>query len=61
MLRRLDKKVRGGLVSNRDPENVVFGTLPQEQDKFIFDDVSFLLIMAFADRSLFDFNTLADL
>lgn len=47
--------------NNRDPENVVFGTVLQEQNKFIFDDVSCLLIMAFADKSLFGLNTLADL
>lgn len=46
---------------NRDPENIVFGTVLQEHDKLIFDDVPFLLSMAFADKALFGFDTLADL
>lgn len=47
--------------NNRDPENIVFGTALQEHDKFIYDDIPFLLAMAFADKALFGFNTLADL
>lgn len=42
---------------NRDPENIVFDTVLQEHDKFVYDDVSFLLIMAFADEALFGFAT----
>ena len=47
--------------NNRDPENIVFGTALQEHDKFIFDDIPPLLTMAFADKALFGFDTLADL
>jgi len=47
--------------NNRDPENIVFGTALQEHDKFIYDDVQFLLVMAFADKALFGYTTLADL
>ena len=47
--------------NNRDPENIVFGTVLQEHDKFIFDDASFLLVMAFLDKALFGFDTLRDL
>jgi len=47
--------------NNRDPENIVFGTVLQEHDKFIYDDTSFLLNMAFADKALFGYDTLADL
>ena len=47
--------------NNRDPENIVFGTVLHEHDKFVYDDVSFLLVMAFADKALFGFATLAEL
>ncbi len=47
--------------NNRDPENIVFGTVLQEHDKFIYDDLLFLLNMAFADNALFGYNTLAEL
>ena len=47
--------------NNRDPENVVFGTALQEHDKFIYDDVSLLLAMVFADKALFGFDSLANL
>lgn len=45
--------------NNRDPENIVFGTALQEQDKFKYDDAAFLLAMAIADKGLFSFSTLA--
>lgn len=44
---------------NRDLENIVFGVALQEHDKFILD-ASFLLSMAFAEKVLFGFGTLAD-
>ena len=47
--------------NNRDTENIVFGTALQGHDKFIFEDVPYLLTMTFADKALFGFNTLADL
>lgn len=47
--------------NNRDPENIVFGTVLQEHDQFIYDDAAFLLTMAFADKALFGFDTLAEL
>jgi Protein of unknown function (DUF3435) len=47
--------------NNRDPENIVFSTVLREHDKFIYDDVSFLLTMAFADKALCGFDKMADL
>ena len=47
--------------NNRDPENIVFGTVLREHDMLIWDDTVFLLIMAFADKALWGFNTMADL
>ena len=44
-----------------DPENIVFGTVLQEHDKFIYDEASFLLIMASTDKTLFGFDSLSDL
>ena len=47
--------------NNRDPENIVFGTALQEHNQLIYDDTAFLLSIAFADKALFGFDTLADL
>jgi hypothetical protein len=47
--------------NNRDAENTVFGAMLQEHGKFVYDDASFLLTMAFADRVLFGYATFAEL
>jgi hypothetical protein len=47
--------------NNRDPDNVVLGTVLREHDKSISDDTPSLLSMTFADNALFGHATLAEL
>ena len=47
--------------NNRDLENIVLGTAGLEHDKFIYHDAAFPLNIAMVDRSLFGYETFADL
>ena len=50
---RLDQR---WVKNNRDLENIVFSTVLYEYDLFIYDNASFLLTMAFADKALWGYD-----
>ena len=46
---------------NRDPENVVFGAVGIEHEKFMYDDAASLLTFAILDQVLYGYDSLQDL
>jgi hypothetical protein len=47
--------------NNRDLENIMFNIISKKYEKFIYNDATFLLVLAIANSALFRYETLDDL
>jgi hypothetical protein len=47
--------------NNRNPENIVFNIVGKEHEKFIYNDMAFLLVLTITNNALFGYETLNDL